>query len=131
MPVSVQWDNAEHSILRWTFLGRWTWDDYFVCCVSIRREMLRVNHAIDVILDLNDSGRIPSASFTAARETLMRVQKHIDTIVIVATNPMIRSLYEVFRKLNQEVMRQSNITLHLVQSLDDAYALVNQQASQP
>jgi hypothetical protein len=28
MPVSLHWDNDEHTILRYDFCGRWDWDDF-------------------------------------------------------------------------------------------------------
>ncbi|HUN08569.1 MAG TPA: hypothetical protein PLQ56_18325 [Aggregatilineales bacterium] len=28
MPVSLQWDNDEQTILRYDYCGRWTWEEY-------------------------------------------------------------------------------------------------------
>jgi hypothetical protein len=29
MAVHAAWDNAEKTIMRWTFEGVWTWDEYY------------------------------------------------------------------------------------------------------
>jgi hypothetical protein len=53
MPVTLHWDNSEQTALRWTFSGRWAWDEVCALADDLRHALDSAGHDVDYILDFH------------------------------------------------------------------------------
>lgn len=54
MPVSLQWDNDDHTILRYDYCGRWTWEDYAPVYERAGILLRECNWTVHFIVNLKD-----------------------------------------------------------------------------
>ncbi|MBX3062574.1 MAG: hypothetical protein KF726_06340 [Anaerolineae bacterium] len=59
MTVTVAWDNDEHTIILFTFIGNWTWREYWDACMQSNAMHATVKHRVYVIADLTASTTFP------------------------------------------------------------------------
>lgn len=64
MPIHVQWDREDPTIIRTTFVGAWQWTDYENAIDEILRLCEPVTHRVDMITDLTDAGDLPDGVAT-------------------------------------------------------------------
>ena len=76
MPIEVQWDNPEKTILRQKFEGKWTGKDYYVSLDEMSKLLKQVDHRVHLIGDMTHSVGIPALNLLAAsgRGDARRVQ---------------------------------------------------------
>ncbi|NWF70546.1 MAG: hypothetical protein HXY40_15770 [Chloroflexi bacterium] len=52
MGVQVYWEDNEQTLLRYDFVGKWTWSDlYNALALGLKMEML-VTNRVDVLIDM-------------------------------------------------------------------------------
>ena len=64
MPIHVQWDREDPTIIRTTFVGAWQWTDYEKAIDEILRLCEPVTHRVDMITDLTEAGDFPEGVAT-------------------------------------------------------------------
>lgn len=61
MSLELYWDDELSCVLRWDFIGDWTWQEYHATVDRSRRAMLESNcERVDMIVDLRKSSRLLS-----------------------------------------------------------------------
>lgn len=134
MPVSAEWNDNTQTIMRWTFTGKWTWDEYYLCRKSINDDICGVGHVVDLIVDMREGSMLPANAMTHARSAVDSAPDNIGVTVVVGTNAMLRIFYNMFSKLyNTIAAKDTNI--RVVATLDDAFDLIgdlrNTRETQP
>jgi hypothetical protein len=101
MGIEIRWDNDEKTIIRETYNGRWTWDDFYLRITGEVPPMMKsVNHRVDVIADFRPSGPLPvGPAITNARNVIRSMPENWGCLVIVTDNRFIRVMVDTFRKL--------------------------------
>lgn len=64
MGIAVQWDNTEHSVIRWDFENDWSWDDLADTARVSSAMIASADDGVSVILNTTGS-RAPSGKITA------------------------------------------------------------------
>jgi hypothetical protein len=59
MSVEFTWDDDAKTILRFKATGMWTWNDYHKAVRVASFAVHRMDHAVDLVLDLSETDRIP------------------------------------------------------------------------
>lgn len=59
MPIQVNWDNAEKTILHFEFEGVWTWEEFEPIHKQAAEMTAGMDHTIDVIFDVEKSASKP------------------------------------------------------------------------
>ena len=59
MPISVVWDDDEHTIVRYIFEGSWQWLEFKPVVDEAVRMSHSVTHRVDIIADLRKSATLP------------------------------------------------------------------------
>lgn len=99
MPITVQWDNIEKTVIRWVFSGIWTWDDFAAAQPTCRDLLRSVSHAVDVIADMCDTASLPPDSFARYRQFERVTLPNRDRVVLVTTNQFIRTMAKAFNQM--------------------------------
>ncbi len=100
-PIQVRFDNAEKTVIRWDFNGRWTWDDWYegTRIALDLRATVDDNPCVPAIFDVKHSGPVPMGALPHARAA-MELMDPRDYVVIANPSGFIRSITEAFRLLN-------------------------------
>ncbi len=124
MGIRVIWDNEEKTIIRYVYEGRWDRDDFAVAYGQAKTMMDSVDHAVGVIIDVQQSHLIPSGIISRSRHLVTTPSSNEGANVIVGANAFIRSLVDTFGKLwRHNTLGQRRITF--ATTLDEARAILS------
>jgi hypothetical protein len=133
MAIQVIWDNPEQTIIRYIYDGRWTWEDLARARDEVHRMLDTVDYRVGIIVDVQKSSMLPSGALTRARQMATATPKYHQnegSTVIVGANTLIRSLFDMFRKIYTTL--SGNIVIDFATSLDEARRILrNQGMGQP
>ncbi len=99
--ITINWGNEQKTIMQYEFEGSWTVDDLVEALDAGVEVVNRYEHDIDVMVDLTRSGfpnllgmNVNKAFSRAAyrsEEHMVATDKEPGVVVVVTTNPIIRS----------------------------------------
>jgi hypothetical protein len=124
MPVTVQWHDAEHTILRYEFSGRWTWDEVFrayqragVLCASVQHTV----YGILLATDDEATRAYPTKGLT----TMHRMSQHIPAnaglaVIVFADNAPMRALMQTLHHTMTRISPGYALRVKLAASLEQA-----------
>ena len=102
MPITVQWFDAEHTLIKVDYEGRWTWDEFFAAADDGRALAKSVNHRVDYILDMRN-GVIPRSGSTLTNSrTVMAKRAPNSGIFVTLTTPFVKTMLNVFKNFDRE-----------------------------
>lgn len=96
MPVTVAWDSEERTLMRYTIVEPWQWDEFYTTLAEGRAMRLQENVAvIDIVFDVTQARKIPFDALTqinimGRRDSI--VGSHVRRIVIVGANTFLQSI---------------------------------------
>lgn len=129
MPITVDWDNQEKNTICYTYVGRWTWDEYYVVLEHSRGLWKSVNQVVDVIVDLSASAGFPSGNLL---EHLRKTYAYYDdpkagNTAVVGTNDFFRMAVELFNKIYMNARHKKTGNFFLVKDMNAARSVLNEQ----
>lgn len=111
--VTVEWDDADETIIRVTFIGRFAWEEFFAAQRQANALIASKDYRCDVIVDLS-RGRSNNAA-----PALMNAKKVLETspdnlglfVVITSTlaNIMIKALKRLDPALTARVLTATRL----------------------
>lgn len=128
MGVEVEWDNAAKTVIRFSYAGRWTWDEMYRAVDTSTALIDSVPHPIAMIIDMSESAGVPPGAMTHGRAIQQRAHPHVVMQVTVNAGGFVMSMARAFSKL-YGTLTQSNMT-HFASSVDEARALIIQKMPQ-
>jgi hypothetical protein len=121
--IDVQFDNEDRSIIRWDFIGYWTWDDWHAGAqraVELRQTTLD-KPVVPAIFNLHASGPLPTPLRALPHIRAAAVMMYPDDFTVIAhPSGMVRLIAESFFKMNDSFRRRA----YMVETLDDARRLI-------
>ncbi len=126
MPISVTWDNPEHTVIHFTFDEHWTWDEYHVAASRISRMLEGVNHRVDLIIDFRTS-HVPHNTIKQVESgSTLFWHPQAGFGVLVGVKGFIRTLLMLFI----HVYPDSEQWLLLAPTVEDARMMLSKQRQQ-
>ena len=123
MPVHIEWDNDDHTAIRYDYEGKWTWEELYEV-TRIATEMFKsVSHRVNVIHNLANNTGLPGGALSHAQRFSSQNPENWGISVVVGTSAFISSLIQVFRK----VYRQFGERYYTAPSLEKARELLAEQ----
>lgn len=99
MPVSVEWDNDAHSIIRLVFEGQWGLDDLYPALDTLYEEIGAEQHIVDVIADLRAGNSIPN-NILSIRGTIERQRPpNRGMYAVVGGNALVKTVANIFNRI--------------------------------
>jgi hypothetical protein len=128
MAIKITWDNDAHTIIRETFEGAWTWDDFYQRLgKDVPAMMKSVAHRVDILADFRASGPLPlGPAITTARGVFNSVPSNWGCMVIVTDNRFISVLVDTFRKV---FVTSVGVKIFTTKTDDEAYQIIGKQQS--
>ena len=99
MPVTIDWDNEEKTVVRMGLDGNWTWDEVYPASQEGYAMLESVDYVVDVIMDMRQSRGIPNSSIFHARNTMGKRHPRTGLTVFVGANTLFFSIWRVFNKV--------------------------------
>jgi hypothetical protein len=126
MPISVQWDNPEKTVLCQKFEGKWTGPDYYASLDEMSRLLKEVDHRVHLLGDMSDSVGIPALNLLAASGRVIKMVEHqFSSITIVKAHNYFQSLVNVVRRMSPALAER----VYFVSTLEEAHKQLAKRTS--
>src|SRR5688572_25615128 len=100
MPIVVDWDDPEKTILRWDFNGLWDWAQVFASTEISVRMRQEVNHSVSIILNLERATPIKPGAMNHTKTALSFSPEGRDMVVVAGQSAFVQTIVDIFRKMN-------------------------------
>lgn len=119
--IQIAWDDDAHTIIRETYIGDWTWDDFYHSVGVVPQMMMSVSHTVHILIDLQESGTVPIGSaLVHARNAMQHFPDNWGIMAVVGPSMFIRSLVDIIRRILPGRMAGK---IFVARSLQEAYEL--------
>jgi hypothetical protein len=109
MPVSVQWDDPEKTLI-YARYERWSWDDFYKALNDCMQLSHTVDHPVDIICDLVDNMVPKGATISHAAATMRLDTTKGGLVVLVTSNHFIQSLIQVSSRVIPGFQKRYRLT---------------------
>jgi len=125
MPINIQWENPEKTILRQKFEGKWTGPEYFASLDEMSNLLKEVNHRVHLIGDMTHSVGIPALNLLSASGRVVKmVENQFSTVTIVKAHHYFQTLVNVVRRMSPALAER----VYFVNTLEEVYALLEKHS---
>jgi len=125
MPVTVEWGNAEKTILHVKFTRPWNWDEYYPIYADGYAMIETVTHKVNIIMDFSKSdGRLPANALTHFRKAASN--SHPRRGVVIITSPrmmLVKTMVNMIQKVGL-----IKTPLLFADTLEEAFATLKRMA---
>jgi hypothetical protein len=126
MPITIEWDNSEHTVIFRKFIGSWTWDEYSVAEQTLHQMLATVPHRVDVITDLRQSTiTMPEGAIARTRQIVKNLSPNRGITVDIGASALVRMFMPVFARHNATLPAIPETVF--VETLDEARAYLQEQ----
>lgn len=119
MSITVAWDNPEKTILRQTYTGRWTWNQFYAASEQTRDLMDSVDHRVDILIDMRHSSTLPQNAMSHIG-VVERRHRNQGRIVAVGVNQLIQLMFRIVLPIRPHLAEY----ILIVRTMDEAYAVL-------
>jgi hypothetical protein len=126
MPISVQWDNPDKTLLRWNFEGKWTWDDYYAAMEQNNALLDSIQSKADLLIDMQQTN-IVAAGFTSQFRRISQFHPKAGFAIIVLNSRFIEIMLNMLMNFQPAMRHQVIVT----DSIEKGFQIWNErQANQ-
>src|SRR5215831_17349536 len=98
MTITVDWDDEAKTLLRYRYIGKWTWDEYIAANEQAVRLARSVDHSIDVIADFSEAILLPDKALSGFKRSMENSRYTFGVAVIVSRSELVRRLVDLFQR---------------------------------
>lgn len=120
MPITVQWDSEEKSVVHYAFEGKWTWDEYHAAIAQAFEMVKDLPYVVNMILDFTQSSVFPSNALSHFSSSMKTPPREFDVAVVISKSGFVETLVAVFRRLSSKMGEK----LVVRKTLDEARAFL-------
>jgi len=121
MPIHVEWDNAERTILRLEFSSPWTWDIYEAAVAESTRKIGTTSQPVAMIVHAEGVDSLPQGALSRFRQSGHLIPANLGEICVVTHNTLMTLLLTTLGKISTGI----GLRLSLVDSLEEARRKIN------
>jgi hypothetical protein len=115
MTINVMWDDGDKTILIWTFIGRWTWDEFDAAVSETTATLTAGAPQVAIIADVTRSALIPADVLRHIRDHYVIGTPQLYLYIVVGADSFIELLWNTFTNLILP-----HLNMRFVRTLDDA-----------
>ena len=120
MPVRAQWDNEDHTIIRYPMQDPWELAEYSEATGHVWTLIETVDHFVHIIVDFTDVYSFPRNLLSGASTTNSQLHPRQGLVIGVKVSPYLQTVVRIaarfFPRLGQNVF--------FTQTLPEAYDLI-------
>ncbi|MBZ0281837.1 MAG: hypothetical protein K8L97_13945 [Anaerolineae bacterium] len=122
MSVQADWfDPEQKNIIRYEFVGSWTWDDLYAAMNQVNTLMASVDHTVYIIIDFRQGRGVPGGALTHMRSSTMRAADNWGGGVFLGINTFLQALVSTFIK----VYPRLGDRYHTAKTLEEALTIID------
>lgn len=99
MPVTIDWDSDDKTIVRMEMIGFWTWKEADAGARQGYDLLQSVDYEVGVIIDFSRSTSMPPYALQNARRMIQHRHPRTGLTVFVGTNTLFLALWNVFARI--------------------------------
>lgn len=122
--VLYRWLNDNKSIMTFIFRPTSTWDNFYSVCYEAFEEVYRVNHAVDIIIDLSRVRSFPRETVKELHYLTQFENSNVRYRMLISQNPLFHEIHRGFSR-SYPVASQKLI---LCYTMEEAHFLLDQFA---
>jgi hypothetical protein len=107
MPVTVQWDNDQKTVLRYEFSDVWTWEEFFEAQGQREPLLQDVHHRVHHLLIFAPHQRVPALLTFNAKRLDDRRFKYSGYYAVVGAPLLMRMLTSALRRIGNTMARDA------------------------
>ena len=100
MPIQMEWENNEKTLIRWNFVGRWTGRELRETIQKSNEWINAQGHTVNHIIDLTQSDGVPPSIINEARNAMRQMPKNVGRVVIIGQGGMLELLGETLQRFS-------------------------------
>jgi hypothetical protein len=129
MGIAIAWDNAEKTIVRFVYEGKWTWEDFYQTIARANEMMDTVNKPVVSIIDMQKSNFLPYGAAIHIRNVIRQSQSHNNSgiSVFLQADVIVKAMIEVLRKSYPDIL--ANTAWIYAKTLEEAQMLAQEQVN--
>jgi hypothetical protein len=123
MPVHVQWDNPENTILRYDVEGHWTWEEFLEAFQKARIMAASTQHTIHAIVHPADNkslGYLPSGTLSQVIQLYRNAPSNFGLTAIISDS----DFFNIFNRISRQLYPRIADRYLFVASLEEARSLL-------
>ena len=101
MPISVEWDNAQHTAILFIYQRPWTWHEFDAAVEKTLALASTTDHKVDVIFDLRNGGFPPRDAVQRFKAASEITHPNVGQYVYVAPGMLAQFVKNVIQILNR------------------------------
>jgi hypothetical protein len=125
MPVHVDWDNDEKTIIYALYEGQWTWEEFYGAIRQCQEMNATVPHPVHIIAHLRGNFLPRGAWVSHSENAIKRSNSSMGFIVIVTESQFLQSLMRV----SSTVSPKWRETYRVARTVEEARTLIAQETS--
>ena len=125
MSITTQWDNPEHTIIRYIYNGSWSLDNFYAALKESHDLMDTVNYRVGLIIDLQNSKLVPNGVLSHGKNVSLRKHPNQGKSIIVGASSFVRTLFDVYKKVYRTSFDET--AYDFARNLEDARSLLTRQ----
>lgn len=117
MPVTIEWDNEEPTVIRTTFTQPWQWEDYQDAIDRILVMCRETTARVDMITDFTHGGTFPAGNATPHIQRFRNNKPaNFGLLVVVNPNLYVQTMINTVNAVNQSKDAPSIIVKNVAQA---------------
>lgn len=120
MSITVEWDDDAQTILRYSYSGAWTLDEFVASLDQAYALIDQQDHLVDLIHVILPDARTPSGMFSALGHIKAKRHPRQRHQIVIGASPFMKRLTQITGAV---VLQAREVVF--VDSLDEAYARLN------
>src|SRR5262245_56235477 len=120
MSVTVDWDNNDHSVIRYIYNDRLVWDELDTAIGAGHRLMDVATSTVDIIIDVRNSKLISTSALPRSRQVMQMNHPRQGIIIVVGASTWLRALVDLYHRVyggNQQ-------KFWMVDTVEEAHELI-------
>lgn len=126
MPISPQWDNENHTIIRYHTQGDWELEEYSRANFHTWSMIESVDHPVHVIVDFTHANGFPKNLLSFASTTNSQIHPRQSLIIGVKISPYLQTVVG----LAVRVFPRLGHNLFFTKTLAEAYEIIQKHDAQ-
>lgn len=122
MPIQIQWDDDQHTVLVQIYQGDWTLPEYLDVIGKTYDLIEALDHPVDLIADLRNSGKVPVQLMSAKTYAEHKISSRQRLLVLAGADSFLKTMGIVASRLTPHLTRN----LHFVKCVDEARQYIAQ-----
>lgn len=116
MTIYIKWYNEEQSLLLQVYSGDWTLKEYIATIEKTYQLISALDHPVDIIADLTNSGKAPVHLASAAPFIKGKISPNQRMVIVVGASHFIKMMATIAQRRSSRFIQN----MHFVNTLAEA-----------